>query len=48
MTSVQRFEWEFASTKRDWNSIIYANRNELLDQWVNNPETVEQKVWPNA
>ena len=27
---------------------FYANRNELLDQWVGNPETVEQKVWPEA
>jgi len=28
---------------------FYANRNESLDQWVDNPETiVEQKVWPNA
>jgi len=28
--------------------MFYANRNELLDQWVGNPETVEQKVWPDA
>jgi len=27
---------------------FYANRNELLGQWVGNPETVEQKVWPEA
>ena len=28
---------------------FYANRNESLDQWVDNPETVEQgKVWPEA
>ena len=28
--------------------VFYANRNELLDQWVGNPESVEQKVWPDA
>ena len=28
---------------------FYANRNERLDQWVDNPEIVEQKkVWPDA
>jgi len=27
---------------------FYANRNKLLDQWVGNPETVEQKLWPEA
>ena len=28
---------------------FYANRNENLNQWVDNPETVEQrKVWPEA
>ena len=28
---------------------VYANRNESLDQWVDNPVTVEQqKVWPEA
>ena len=28
---------------------LYANRNECLDQWVDHPETVEQKkVWPDA
>ena len=28
---------------------FYANRNESLDQWVDKPETVEQrKVWPEA
>ena len=28
---------------------FYANRNESLDQWVDNPETiVDRKVWPNA
>ena len=27
---------------------FYANRNESLDQWVDNPETMEQKVWPDA
>ena len=28
--------------------VFYANRNERLDQWVDNPETVDQKVWPEA
>ena len=28
--------------------VFYADRNERLDQWVNNPETVDQKVWPDA
>ena len=27
---------------------FYANRNESLDQWVDHPETVQQKVWPDA
>ena len=28
---------------------FYVNRNESLDEWVDNPETVEQrKVWPEA
>ena len=28
---------------------FYANRNEILDQWVDHPEMVEQqKVWPEA
>jgi len=27
---------------------FYANRNEHLDQWADNPETVTQKVWPDA
>ena len=27
---------------------FYANRNESLDQWADNPETVNQKVWPEA
>jgi len=28
---------------------FYANRNKLLDQWVDNPETVQtRKVWPDA
>ena len=28
--------------------VFYANRNELLGQWVDNPKTVERKVWPEA
>jgi len=27
---------------------FFADRNERLDQWVDNPEMVEQKVWPEA
>ena len=27
---------------------FFADRNERLDQWMDNPETVEQKVWPEA
>ena len=27
---------------------FYVNRNESLDQWVDHPETVQQKVWPDA
>ena len=28
--------------------VFYANRNELLDQWVDNSETVGRKLWPEA
>ena len=30
--------------------VFYTNRNERLDQWVDNPETVieQRKVWPDA
>ena len=28
--------------------VFYADRNESLDQWVDNPETVDRKVWPEA
>ena len=27
---------------------FYADRNERLDQWVDNAETVDRKVWPDA
>ena len=27
---------------------FYANRNECLDQWVDNPERADRKVWPDA
>jgi len=27
---------------------FFADRNERLDQWVDNPETLERKVWPEA
>ena len=39
----------FESTEDKHSLACYANRNELLDQWVDHPETVEQrKVWPDA
>ena len=39
----------FESTEDKHSLAFYANRNELLDQWVDNPVTVEQKkVWPDA
>jgi len=29
--------------------VSYADRNECLDQWADNPETIDdQKVWPEA
>ena len=28
--------------------VFYAIRNECLDQWCDNPETVNRKVWPEA
>jgi len=27
---------------------LYAHRNERLDEWVDSPETVDQKLWPEA
>ena len=27
---------------------FYANRNKLLDQWADHPETIDRKVWPKA
>ena len=27
---------------------VYRNRNQRLDKWVDNPETVDEKVWPEA
>jgi len=27
---------------------FYTNRKESLDQWVDHPEMVEQKLWPDA
>ena len=39
----------YESTEDKHSLAFYANRNELLDQWVDHPETVEQrKVWPEA
>jgi len=39
----------FESAEDKQTLAFYANRNESLDQWVGNPETVEQqKVWPDA
>ena len=28
--------------------VFYADRNQRLDQWVDNPESVEGKVWPDS
>jgi len=28
--------------------VFYADRNEHLDQWVDSPQAVDQKVWPDA
>jgi len=28
--------------------VFYTDRNEHLDHWVNNPERVDRKVWPEA
>ena len=39
----------FESAEDKHRLAFYANRNESLDQWVDNPVTVEQKkVWPEA
>ena len=39
----------FESTEDKQRLAFYANRNVRLDQWVDNPEMVEQrKVWPEA
>ena len=39
----------FESAEDKKTLAFYANRNESLDQWVDNPEMVEQrKVWPEA
>lgn len=28
--------------------VFYANRNQNLSKWVNNPEMLDPKVWPEA
>ena len=38
----------FESAEDKQRLAFYANRNESLDQWADNPETVNQKVWPEA
>ena len=38
----------FESAEDKHRLAFYANRNESLDQWVNHPETIKQKVWPEA
>ena len=45
-----RYESDLFESAEDKQRLtFYANRNESLDQWVNNPEMVEQqKVWPDA
>ena len=38
----------FDSDDDEQRLAFYANRNESLDQWVDNPETFDQEVWPEA
>ena len=38
----------FDSVDEKQRLTFYANRNESLDQWVDHPKKVEQKVWPDA
>ena len=38
----------FDSAEDKHSLAFYANRNVSLDQWVDHPETVEQKVWPDV
>ena len=39
----------FQSAEDKQSLAFYANRNECLDQWVDNPKTVkQQKVWPDG
>ena len=38
----------FESAEDKQTLAFYANRNESLDQWVDHPETVAEKVWPKA
>jgi len=38
----------FGSAEDKQTLVFYANRNERLDQWVDNPDSVDQKVWPEA
>ena len=38
----------FESARDKQRLAFYANRNESLDQWVDNPERADRKVWPEA
>jgi len=44
---IGEFDW-FGSAEDKQTLAFCANRNKRLDQWVNNPKTVERKVWPEA
>ena len=38
----------FESARDKQRLAFYTNRNECLDQWVDNPERADRKVWPDA
>jgi len=38
----------FESAEDKKKLAFYTNRNESLDQWVDNPKTVDRKLWPEA
>jgi len=46
--SIERFGEDIFDDDDKRTLVFCTDRNKRLDQWVDNPETVEQKVWPNA
>ena len=44
----RRFERDLFDDNDKTRLVFYATRNEFLDQWVDNSETVGRKVWPEA